>query len=144
MKTITLILLSLFLGKGCSQETKNDIENTSIEYVAYSRGFYQKIIIKNQMISIARDRNTKGNGITTKISEKDWKELIGYFQSVKIENLPTLKDPTQQRFYDGAPIANLKVTYKENEYLTTDFDHSFPPAEIENLVNKIVSLGKQE
>jgi hypothetical protein len=61
-----------------------------------------------------------------------------------LEKLPTLKDSTQKRFYDGAAIANLKVRYQDKNYETTDFDHEFPPAEIEKLVNKIVSLAKEK
>ncbi len=144
MKAIAILFLTLFLSKGCSQETKKDITNTTIEYVANTRGFYQKTIIKNQMISISKDRNETGNGETTAISDKDWKELISYFDSVDLDSLATYKDPTQKRFYDGAAIANLKIVYKDKEYLTTNFDHEFPPIEIEKLVNKIVLLGKKE
>ncbi len=144
MKAITLIFLTLFLSKSCSQESKKDITNTTIEYVANTRGFYQKTIIKNQMISISKDRDEKGNGETTTISNEDWKTLIGYFETLDLDSLATYKDPTQKRFYDGAAIANLKIVYKEKEYMTTDFDHEFPPVEIEKLVNKIVLLGKKE
>ena len=136
MKAITLIFLTLFLSKSCSQESKKDITNTTIEYVANTRGFYQKTIIKNQMISISKDRDEKGNGETTTISNEDWKTLIGYFETLDLDSLATYKDPTQKRFYDGAAIANLKIVYKEKEYMTTDFDHEFPPTEIEKLVNK--------
>ena len=144
MKVITLIFLSLFLSKGCSQEAKKDSANTTIEYIANTRGFYQKTVIKNQMISISRDRDEKGNGATTSISNEDWKELLGYFEPLDLDSLATYKDPTQKRFYDGAAIANLKIVYKEKEYMTTEFDHGFPPAEIKKLVDKIVLLGKTE
>jgi hypothetical protein len=67
-----------------------------------------------------------------------------HFEKIDLEKLPTLKDPTQKRFYDGAAIANLKIRYHDKNYETTDFDHEFPPAEIEKLVNKIVSLAKEK
>jgi hypothetical protein len=144
MKTIALLFLTLFMAKGCSQETKNDLANAEIVYTANTRGFYQKITIHNQEISVSKNRNDKGNGETSKISEKDWKELVGLFKSVKLDSLPIFKDPSQKRFYDGAAIANLKVTYKEKEYQTLDFDHGFPPIEIEKIVNKIVLLANPE
>jgi len=144
MKVITLIFLTLFISKNCSQESKKDIGNTTIEYVANTRGFYQKTTIKNQMISISKDRDEKGNGTTTVISNEDWKELITYFEKLDLDSLATYKDPTQKRFYDGAAIANLVVTQNGKEYRTVDFDHEFPPVEIEKLVNKIVSLGKKQ
>ena len=139
-----MILLTIFMAKGCSQESKNDLANAEIVYTANNRGFYQKIVIQNQQISISNNRREGGNGTTTKISDADWKELVGYFKTIQLDSLPTFKDPTQKRFYDGAPIANMKVTYKDKEYQTLDFDHGFPPIEIEKLVNKIVLLGKKE
>ena len=144
MKTIALLFITLFMAKGCSQESQNDLANAEIVYTANTRGFYQKITLHNQEISVSKNRNDEGNGEVNKISDKDWKELVGLFKLVKLDSLPTLKDPTQNRFYDGAAIANLKVTYKEKEYQTLDFDHGFPPVEIEKIVNKIVLLANPE
>jgi hypothetical protein len=144
MKAITIILLSVFLVKSCSNQAQNDIANTTLQYTASSRGFFQKIVVINQKATISRDRNGEKFPEEIAISDKDWKEIISYFEKIDLEKLPTLKDPTQKRFYDGAAIANLKVRYQDKNYETTDFDHEFPPAEIEKLVNKIVSLAKEK
>ncbi|MEO0045363.1 MAG: hypothetical protein RL705_554 [Bacteroidota bacterium] len=144
MKTITLILLTVFLGKSCTNEAQNDLINTTIQYTANSRGFYQKIIIINQKATISRDRNEVALPEEIKISDADWKELVAAFGKINLEEIPKLKDPTQKRFYDGAAIANLKIRYQDQEYETTDFDHGFPPKEIEKLVNKIVALAKEK
>jgi hypothetical protein len=144
MKAITIILLSVFLVKSCSNQAQNDIANTTLQYTASSRGFFQKIVVINQKATISRDRNGEKFPEEIAISDKDWKEIISYFQKIDLEKVPTLKDPTQKRFYDGAAIANLKVRYQDKNYETTDFDHEFPPAEIEKLVNKIVSLAKEK
>jgi hypothetical protein len=144
MKAITIILLSVFLVKSCSNQAQNDIANTTLQYTASTRGFFQKIIIINQKATVFRDRNSEKFPEEIAISDKDWKEIIGYFEKIDLEKLPTLKDPTQKRFYDGAAIANLKIRYQDKNYETTDFDHEFPPAEIEKLVNKIVSLAKEK
>ena len=141
MKAITIILLSVFLVKSCSNQAQNDIANSTLQYTASSRGFFQKIVVINQKATISRDRNGEKFPEEIAISDKDWKEIISYFQKIDLEKVPTLKDPTQKRFYDGAAIANLKVRYQDKNYETTDFDHEFPPAEIEKLVNKIVSLA---
>lgn len=143
MKAITMILLTIFLGKGCSQETKNDLANASIEYIATTRGFYQKITIQNQEVSISKNRNEEGKGVTAKISDADWKKLVNAFETIQLDSLSTYKDPTQKRFYDGAPMAKLKITYKEKEYESLNFDHGFPPVEIEKMITKIVSFGKE-
>ena len=144
MKTIALLFLTLFMAKGCSQETKKDLANAEIVYTANTRGFYQKITIHNQEIFISKNRDDDSKGDASKISDADWNALLDLFKLVKLDSLATFKDPTQKRFYDGAAMANLKVTYKEKEYKTLDFDHGFPPVEIEKIVNKIVLLANPE
>ncbi|WP_395066638.1 hypothetical protein [Flavobacterium sp.] len=118
--------------------------NMELIYTANTRGFYQKITVKNQEAFVSSDRNSAEKGESIKISDADWKELSGYINSLKLDQLATYKDPTQKRFYDGAAIANLKVISEEKEYQTVDFDNGFPPVEIEKLVNKITSLAKKE
>jgi hypothetical protein len=144
MKVITMIFLSIFLTKGCSQEAKTDLADTTIEYVANTRGFYQKITIQNKNVYSNSDRNSNKLGESKAISDADWKELVSLFEKLELDSLSTYKDPTQKRFYDGAAIANLNITYKGKEYSTVSFDHGFPPIEIENLVNKVVYFGAKE
>lgn len=144
MKVFTLLVLTIFMAKGCSQEAKNDIANAKIVYTANTRGFYQKITIQNQEISVSSERESADRGVTSKISDADWKELVGYFEKIELDSLSTYKDPTQKRVYDGAAIAELIINYKEKEYQTKNFDHGYPPVEIEKFVNKLVSLVKEE
>ena len=144
MKVITLLVLTIFMAKGCSQEAKNDIANAKIVYTANTRGFYQKITIQNQEISVSSERDSSDKGTTSKISDADWKELVGFFEKIELDSLSTYKDPTQKRVYDGAAIAELIINYQEKEYQTKNFDHGYPPVEIEKFVNKLVSLVKEE
>ena len=153
MKKIAVLVVLFFAIVGCNNQKKvveNDSKTKSevkeykvpkIEYEASSRGFYEKITIENQMVSVVNERDAKDNGETVKISDDVNKELNSYLNSVKLDQVATYKDPTQKRFYDGAAIANLKITVDGVEYKTVDFDHGFPPVEIEKLVNKIVSFG---
>ncbi|MFV5687472.1 hypothetical protein ACM55M_02465 [Flavobacterium sp. ZT3R25] len=142
MKILSILFLSIFLGKGCEAQKKQDIETAIIEYVANTRGSYQKITVKNQMVTVSKDRNGNDKPVPTKITEADWKELVEFFKSVKLDSLAKLKAPTEKRFYDGAAIANLKITYKDKGYETTGFDHGFPPKEIKKFVDKITSYAK--
>ena len=144
MKLLSLLFLTIFLGKGCDDATAQDLQNTVIEYTANTRGYYQKITIKNQIVTVSKDRNNNDKAISTKISDADWLALIDDFKEVKLETLKDLKAPTEKRFYDGAAIANLKITYKDKDYETTSFDHGFPPKEIKKLVDKINSFSKKE
>lgn len=144
MKLFTMLFLSLFLGKSCTSQTKNDLKTAVLEYTANTRGFYQKITIQDQMVSVSKDRSGNDKQEAVKISDADWKELIGYFETINLDSLPTLKAPSQKRFHDGAAIADLKVTYKEKEYKTASFDHGYPPEAIKKLVDKINSFAKKE
>tara|TARA_R110002126_G_scaffold53122_3_gene143990 strand:- start:143 stop:586 length:444 start_codon:yes stop_codon:yes gene_type:complete len=144
MKILSLLFLTLFLGKGCEADKKQDIETAVIEYVANTRGFYQKITIEKQMVFISNDRSGKEQKDPTKISDTDWKILIDLFQEVNLDEIKDLKSPTEKRLYDGAAIANIKITYKGISYESPSFDHGFPPFEIKKLVNKINSFAKQK
>ncbi|WP_310558460.1 hypothetical protein [Flavobacterium sp.] len=144
MKLFTMIFLSIFLGKGCSSQNKNDLKTAVLEYTANTRGFYQKVTIQDQMVSVSKDRSGNDKPVAMKISDEEWKELVGYFETLDLDNLATLKAPTEKRFHDGAAIANLKVVYKDKTYKTEAFDHGIPPIEIKKIVDKINSFAKKE
>ena len=154
MKAITFLGLLYFTCISCNcqkkaaeQSTtavKQDMENTLIEYVATTRGFYQKIVIQNKKIGVSKDRELSKMPEAISISEADWKELVVAFNEVNLNELPNLKAPTEKRFYDGAANATLKITFKDKLYESTTFDHGIPPAAIEKFVNKINSIVKQE
>jgi predicted ATP-grasp superfamily ATP-dependent carboligase len=144
MKTLSLILLTIFLGKGCSNQSQNDIANSVVQYTADTRGYHLKIIVVNQKATISQGRGTDNPSEVVAISDTDWKELVTEFSKINLEEIPNLKDPTQKRFHDGAAIANLKIRYQDKNYETVAFDHGIPPTAIENFVKKIVSLAKEK
>ena len=111
MKLLSLLFLTIILGKGCDNATAQDMQNTVIEYTANTRGFYQNITIKDQLVSVSKDRSGNDKPVLTKISDADWKELTAYFETINLDSLATLKAPTEKRFHDGAAIADLEVTY---------------------------------
>jgi hypothetical protein len=136
MKIYLFILLASLLSKGCNSQDQIDMKSAVLVYTATSRGFFQKITIKNQEVFVSKDRNAIEEGKGVKIPDSDWKELVANFQAINLEEIPNLKSPTEKRFYDGAAIANLKITFKDKTYESQSFDHGFPPAAIEKLVNK--------
>ena len=144
MKLFAVILLSVFLSKSCESQNKNDLKTAVLEYTANTRGFYQKITIQNQMVAVSKDRSGNDKPVAIKISDADWKELVGYFETINLDSLATLKAPTKKRLHDGAAIANLKVVYKDKTYKTESFDHGFPPETIKILVTKINTFAKKE
>ena len=144
MKILSLLFLTIFLGKGCDSAKAQDIQSAVIEYTANTRGFYQKITVKDQMVTVSKDRDGNDKPVSVKISDADWNELVNCFKKVKLDSLAKLKAPTEKRFYDGAAIADLKITYKDKTYESTSFDHGFPPKEIKKFVNRITSFAKKE
>jgi len=97
MKIISLLFLTIFLGKGCNAEQKQDIETAMIEYTANTRGFFQKIVVQNQKFGLSKERNNENPTVDQKISNADWKKIIDAFQEVDLEGIPTFKGPTEKR-----------------------------------------------
>ena len=149
MRIVSLLSVLLFVLGSCNSQkngvgTSFEMKDIEIQYEANTRGFYNKLVLKNATISSTNDRDGKENPIVQNVSEVDWNALIQELNKVDLENLPNLKAPTEKRFYDGAAIANLKIIYKGNTYQTTDFDHGFPPMQIKRVVEIVNLLFKPE
>jgi hypothetical protein len=149
MRILSFLSALLFVLGSCNSQkngvgTSIEMKDIEIQYEANTRGFYNKLVLKNATISSTNDRDGKENPIVQNVSEVDWNALIQELNKVNLENLPNLKAPTEKRFYDGAAIANLKITYKGNTYQTTDFDHGFPPMQIKRVVEIVNLLFKPE
>lgn len=156
MKILFCLLAIMMFNKECEQnksaiasdtaihaeKTPDVMQNVSIvSYEATSRGFYEKIWITKETMTITNDRNHMVN-TSVPTSENDWDELVGLLKDVNIEALPTLEAPTSKRLYDGAAIASLTVTQGKEETKSNSFDHGDPPKAIEAIVNKVLSMKK--
>jgi hypothetical protein len=141
MKILSLLFLTLMLGKNCQSQNNLDLSTAKIEYTANSRGLYNSTIIENKTVSVTKTRD--GKPISNSLTNSDLNALISEFQKVNLEEIPSLKAPTQKRFHDGAAMANLKITYQGKTYESQTFDNGFPPEQIKNLVNTILSFSKK-
>lgn len=141
MRILSLLLLTIFIGTSCSSQKNADMTKTQLEYTAFSRGIYKKIIVQNKTATVTNGRNAEA--VEIKIDEAEWKQIAAEFSKINLENIPNLKAPTEKRFYDGAAIGNLKVTQNQKTYETKGFDNGFPPKEIEKLVNLLVDFAKE-
>lgn len=141
MKIISFLFLTLILGNNCQNQNNIDLSTAKIEYTANSRGFYNNTVVENKTVSFTATRD--GKPATNSLTEEQWNTLITEFQKVELEEIPNLKSPTQKRFYDGAAMANLKITYKGKVYESQTFDNGFPPEKIKNLVDTILSFSKK-
>ena len=139
-----LFVLGSCTGQKNGVGTRIEMKDIEIQYEANTRGFYQKLVLKNATISSTNDREGKENPIVQKVSDADWNALKDEINKLDLENLPNLKAPTEKRFYDGAAIANLKIIYKGKMYQSSDFDHGFPPMQIKRVVEIANLLFKPE
>ena len=141
MRIVSLLLLTIFFGTGCSSQKLADMTTTQMEYSALSRGVYKKIVVQNKTVSVTNGRD--GQPVEKKISDAKWKQIVTEFSKIKLESIPTLKAPTEKRFYDGAAIGNLTIIQNQKTYQTQGFDNGFPPKEIEKLVNLLTDFAKE-
>ncbi|PKB16793.1 hypothetical protein [Flavobacterium sp. 5] len=142
MKILSLLFLTLVLGKNCQSQNNPDLITAKIEYTVNSRGLYNNIVVENKTVSVTKIRD--GKPVSSSLTDEQWNALITEFQKVDLEEIPSLKAPTQKRFHDGAAMANLKIIYKGKNYESQTFDNGFPPEKIKNIVNTLLSFSKKE
>ncbi len=155
MKLLFILLPILMLNKECEQTKSSDSstaihsektsdvmqENTTISYQATTRGFYEKIWVTKDSLTVTNDRN-QTEKISYAMQKADWDELMSLLKAVDITTLPEIEAPTSMRDYDGAAFATLSVTQDTLETTSNSFDHGHPPKSIEALVNKVLSMRK--
>ena len=144
MKLISCFLLTLFLSKGCVNQSKEDYSKSILTYTAETRGYFMQIILANNTVSISKDRETRLPSVQVPLSKEQQKKVLSYLKAIDVANLAQLKAPTEKRFYDGAAIGNLSVSHNGETYGTSGFDHGNPPVEIEQLVTFMNSFDKPE
>lgn len=155
MKILFSLLALVMINKECAQHKNTEATQTVVDskdsikinqddmrisYEALSRGFYEKIWISKDSITVTNDRNHM-KSMSHPTSQKDWNELIAIVNQVDIKSLPNLEAPTAMRQYDGAAFATLAITQGKEEIKTNSFDHGHPPKAIETLVNKVLSMN---
>ncbi len=139
MKYLFILLSLVFTDNQCS-ESKINQDALSLEYSANSRGLYKNIKVNKKDISVINKRDALA--FTKGCSEGDWKKLLNALKPVEVDHIPNLKAPSNNRLFDGAAIARLKINYEGTLYETKPFDHGNPPEEIAALVKEILTLAK--
>lgn len=108
-------------------------------YDSSSRGYYFNLAVYNEgHMTFTNQRNVSPD--TKAISKADMNDLIKLISSIDLNNIATLESPTNKRQYDGAPFTSVTIYKGKEKYQSSIFDGGYPPAELEALVNKILSL----
>lgn len=140
MKKAIVLLFTILFFAGCAGQKKVVDSSIKVEYKAYSRGFYQTVRVENQMVFVSKSREEKP--VAFKLSAAEWNSIILVVQELDLEMLSQMKAPTEKRLFDGAAIASFKITKQGKVYESQSFDHGYPPAETEKIVNKMLSFVK--
>jgi hypothetical protein len=127
-------------GKLATQQ----IDVPTIYYEATTRGFFIALKVENQVLYISKERDFSEYSEKIALSDADWKEISTLINAVDLEKVKDLKWPTEKRYYDGAAHANIIFESKGVKYPANGFDHGFPPAEVEKLVNTITKLAENK
>lgn len=157
MKILFSFLTILMLNKDCNQNklvetnsasmnskqmTDMNQEYSKVWYEATTRGFYQKIWITKDSVTMTSDRNLMEK-VSYPTPEGDWDALLELIMDINIDDLPNLEAPTGKRHYDGAAFATLAIVKGEDEIKSNNFDHGYPPEAIEAIVNKVMSIKEK-
>lgn len=144
MKYLLILFSVTLFTKGCND--KKDDENAiktaqdeiSINYEASSRGFYQKVNITKEQLSLT---NTRGGKTSTKqIANSDWNEIVDILDKIDAEKLEkNYVNPDDLR-RDAVIPAKLTISYKENVVTNVEFGHGSPPEELTALLTKIEAM----
>ncbi len=113
----------------------------NIEYEALSMASFFQVNLSQNLIEKAIDRDLK-NVQSKKCSDRDWNSILSLLKNINLQKIHELKSPTEKRFFDGAPHAQLKIISQTNTFTSAGFDHGYPPKEIQQLVNTILSLAE--
>ena len=112
-----------------------------VVYQETTRGMFREITVREGKIFVITARGAKP--AFWELKKEDYKKLLDLYQKIDLKSLSSLKDPTQKRFYDGAPIATLSFTNEKDTFTSSEFDGGFPPKEIEAFVNELIAVAEK-
>jgi hypothetical protein len=136
MKILFLLLSISLINNDCSPQLEQ--EQISIEYTESTRGSYLQVLLKNNVITIYRERGAAP--IIKEIPKAAWNNLLIDLKKIEIDQLQDFKIPSENHQVDGAKIAFLKITKNNETYQTQNFDHNNPPQELTVIVKEILSI----
>jgi hypothetical protein len=132
-------LVFVFLLNCAYSQTSSYI--TRIEFNSGSRTFRQQIIItSDSIVSVKEDFriNLKPVVKSGKATPAEWKNILQCLKDVALEEIPSLKSPSDKRTYDGASHGSIIITTRDRRSFTHDFDDENPHAKLQPLMKQIL------
>lgn len=121
------------LQQNCNQEPR-----WSLNYRAESRGFYKELVCDGTSL---KHRSTRqGTFKTYNLTAEEQESLVTALKSVNPKNF---SEPDQGlSMVDAAALANLELLVNGEAY-QYQFDHGYPPKELQELVTKLLTLSEK-
>ncbi|MFL9845875.1 hypothetical protein [Flavobacterium rhizosphaerae] len=141
MLLLVLLLQACSTSKKLSPQMQKLSSQIAFEYVALTRGAYNKIIVSQDSIVTLKQRDLSG-AIVKKTDEKDWNRVLMALEKVNLDSISLYKAPTNKRMADAALMANLKVFVNGKTHESTTFDHGYPPEQIKELTERIIAMSQ--
>lgn len=123
------------------EKAKNTAGVQSVLYQEVSRGFYKEITVNPKQISKTTLRNDPQKP-TLLYSKENWQKISNYCEAIQVQEIASLKAPSEKRAFDGAAHASVHITVTDSTYHSATFDAGNPPAVLKPLVNQILSLAE--
>ena len=114
-------------------------DSTKITYQAATRGFFMRLWIEGDSITISNDHSLK-TSTTYPFPQEEKESFLNLLNEVDETSLPELEVPTTTFQYDAAQMAWLEISKGQETYKTNIFDHGKPPKPITELVEKLLSI----
>ncbi|WP_430410604.1 hypothetical protein [Kordia sp.] len=141
-------LFSVFVfTDGCNDKAsetetiKGAQDEISIVYEASTRGFYEKINISKEKLSVTKIRNGKVS-VEQDMSSEDWNELVTLLDKIDSEKLKDNYTNTDDVGRDAVIPATLAIKYKDDTVKSITLTHGNPPETLVPLMNKIQAMVK--
>jgi len=100
-----------------------------IEYKAQTRGALYEILVEGNLLSFKSYNDSK----TIVLTKEQVRQLTNEINNINLKAINDLEAPTTKRFTDGVMIAYFKINKEENSYKSSEFDHEYPPKELQTL-----------
>lgn len=124
-----------------TSEMEKEQSNVTIRYRAHTRGSLTIIVLDNKTVSVQKSFDVEPEAKSC--SDEDWNKLMDLVSAFNLKSMSTLEAPSKAFQYDGAAIANFKITKDEETYSVPSFDAGNPNKEIAELIEMVLKIAEK-